>query len=47
MKLSLVLLAALALSGCAGLHTQWRLQLDMQYSTPDKDSPLPAPVVKP
>jgi hypothetical protein len=46
MKFSLILLAGL-LSGCAGLHTQWRVQVDMQYSTPDKDAPLPAPVVKP
>jgi hypothetical protein len=45
MKRPLLLLLALALSGCAGLHTDWRLQVDMQYSTPG--GPLPAPVVKP
>lgn len=47
MKRIFILLAALAVSGCAGLQTDWRLQLEMEYSTPAADKPLPAPVVKP
>jgi hypothetical protein len=39
----LITIAMLALlSGCAGLQTNWRLQLDMNYSTPE-DAPKKAP----
>lgn len=42
MKRTLIALAVLAmLSGCAGLQTNWRLQLDMNYSTPE-DAPKKA-----
>jgi hypothetical protein len=47
MKRTLIILAmAAALSGCTGLQTAWRLQLDMRYVTPD-DTPPPAAVVPP
>lgn len=40
MKRTLIALSVLALlSGCAGLQTNWRLQLDMSYSTPDERKP--------
>jgi hypothetical protein len=42
MRLASTLLLAAALSGCTGLQTAWRLQLDMRYVTPDDTPAAPA-----
>jgi hypothetical protein len=43
MKPALIALAILCLTGCAGLQTTWRLQLQMIYMTPDDAPPAPPP----
>jgi hypothetical protein len=46
MKKTLIALAVLALlSGCAGMNTAWRFQMDWGYMTP-QDKPEPAPIPK-
>lgn len=41
MRAAAAIVAALALAGCAGLQTEWALQLQMNYLTP-VDQPAPA-----
>lgn len=47
MKTSILIFAAMLLSGCAGLNTTWRFQMDMIYMTPqEKPAPTPIPAGK-
>lgn len=47
MKRTLIALAVAAmLTGCSGLQTRWRFQVDMNYATPE-DAPAPAAAVDP
>lgn len=39
MKPLAIILATFMLTGCAGLKTAWRLQLEMQYATPEETKP--------
>lgn len=44
MKIAAIVALTLALTGCAGLNSAWRFQMDLQYQTPQKEQP-PAVVV--